>query len=56
MKLFCTPIVTKKVEYIDTRVIKSIGRYDIEGELAAEEYPADFVKLHINIGGRRKQN
>lgn len=31
-------------EFVDTRVIKSIGRYDVEGELAAEEYPADFVR------------
>ena len=38
-------VTTKMVaaELVDTRVIKSIGRYDVDGELAAEEYPEDFV-------------
>jgi len=39
----------------DLRVIKSIGRYDVDGELAAEEYPADFVLLKRIIENRMRK-
>lgn len=45
----------KKSEWGDNRVIKSIGWYDIEGELAAEQYPADFVNLYFYRRKRRIQ-
>lgn len=41
-----------KLECEDNRVIKSSGWYDIEGELAAEQYPADFV---CPLAHRRKR-
>ena len=32
-----------RAEIVDTRIIKSKGKYDVEAELAASEYPEDFV-------------
>ena len=40
-------------EIEDTRVIKSNGKYNVDEELAAEEYPADFVRSSARTGRKK---
>ena len=40
---------------VDTRVIKSKGKYDVEAELAASDYPEDFVFSIPGIRNRKRK-